>query len=111
MDALRIIHILQETTNLVISISIVLIIGQFHLLFFDRAYQALGITIFPRLTLGRHANLHLPGMQSIHVLKSRILDTLVAVVNLWTTIVHTLKQSLQGQRLIQRAAQVPASDR
>ena len=64
MDPLVRIDIIQEAANLVISIMVVEIVRQVNLLFLDRSYETLGITVLPSYALlGQpHTMLDLKGL-------------------------------------------------
>ena len=51
MDALVLVHVVQEAPNLRVGIGAILVLGECHLLLFDRPHEPLGIPLLAWLAL------------------------------------------------------------
>lgn len=110
MDALVQVHIIHKATDLMISGCKVRVFQQLDLLFLDRAGQAPGVAILFWLAHARHADLDAALLQHLHIGRSGVLDTLIAVEDGGCGNAQPTLQGHQGQAGIQQAAQVPAAD-
>ena len=93
MDALGIVHIFQEASNLSVDICKVNVLGEIYLLFFYRSHQSLCISVLFWFALSRHTDLNLILLQQGDILVSCILHALVAVMD------HARGLSLRRRRL------------
>jgi len=69
VDALVHVHILQELLYLLISLSIVLIIRQVYLLFFDGVHQAFRIAVLPCCAHFSHTDVDRVCAQQVHIVR------------------------------------------
>ena len=76
MDAFVHIDLIQEATELMIGVIVVLILRQVNFLFFDSADQPLGVAVLPGLTNVGHANLDVVVSQQVYIGGGCILVTL-----------------------------------
>jgi hypothetical protein len=111
MDALALVHVIQEVPDLRIGVGEVTILCERHLRFFDRAHQPLGIAILPGLALLRQADPRAELFQARYIGSRGILHTLVRVMDAGLTPGdETPLQGGERERLVEMTAQLPAAD-
>ncbi len=107
MDSFAIVHLLNETSDLLKGIIIVPIFRQPDGFFLDRSNHALGVAILRRFADLRHTDFNPSAFQRLNVTRRRILHTLIQMMNLRFALGQGSLQGGQSQMLIQRTSQVP----
>jgi hypothetical protein len=69
------IHVIQEAPDLLVSVMIVKIFRQIHLLFLDSADETLRVAVLPGLVLIGYADLNFSILQDLSVGRGCVLDS------------------------------------
>jgi hypothetical protein len=101
VDAFMLIHVVQEPAELLIGVGIAFILGQRHVLLFDRTDQPLSIAVLCGLTPRRHADLAANEPQEAHIAVVGVPDTLIRVMELGCVPLEGSWQGCEGQAPIQ----------
>jgi hypothetical protein len=111
MDTFVHIDFIEKAPELMVSIMVVKILGQVNFLLSDRPDEAFCVPVLPGLTLIGHTDLNLGVLKDLSLVRSRVLDTLVRLTDLWCRMLG--QRSLQGcrcQAVIQIASQMPSTN-
>ena len=110
MDALGVVDLLDPVLNLLISIVKISVLGVVVMLLLEGPDKALRKGILGGLANICHADLDVVVAQQLDILRSRVLDALIGVMNGGRAVVgQRLLQGGQGQFVTQTATQMPAA--